>query len=341
MLRRGDRRHRGRHGAGARADVGDDAHRLEPVGRAGVPGEQPRHRCDLVALAGQARVHRLEPRRGLGARGLVRGEPVAAEAVERHHEASRGVAVEPRRDLRRRRPDRAEGGLRRPARAGREGARAQPRQRDQHERGRGGRGCHREQREALTHRGCGGPDERREQRAQIGPAPRRVRIEPALEHAAHAARQVGGRRRSRADRPAKLVDRTAGERPRAGERLPRRDAERELIRARVRRATVELLRRHVCRRADQRPGAGQARRRQRVAAAERLQRVVERHRRIGGDAARARRRAGTAVLRHVAREPEVGVHDPPVALAQHVVRLEVAVHQPRGVGGGEPAAGGE
>ena len=50
--------------------------------------------------------------------------------------------------------------------------------------------------------------------------------------------------------------------------------------------------------------------------------------------------ATTARVLDAAREPEVGDDDPAVAPAQHVVRLEVAMHEPRGVRGREPATRG-
>ena len=56
---------------------------------------------------------------------------------------------------------------------------------------------------------------------------------------------------------------------------------------------------------------------------------------------RHRRRFGRAVVAEPAREPEVGDEHAAVARAQHVVRLEVAMHEAGRVCGGEPAPGGE
>ena len=77
------------------------------------------------------------------------------------------------------------------------------------------------------------------------------------------------------DRPGDRRDILAGERPLAGERLPRSDAERELIGTRVGGHAADLLRRHVGRRAEQRAGARQI--------------AVERALAAGGRVARMRR----------------------------------------------------
>ena len=117
------------------------------------------------------------------------------------------------------------------------------------------------------------------------------------------------------------------------QRLPQRDAERELIAAGAAAFAVVLLGRHVCRRADQRAGLGD------VA----IERAARRPRRrgVGGGRDPRHQPLGGGQLVGGAGQPEVGHRDVAGGVDQHVARLEVAVDQAGGVGGGQPAAGGD
>ena len=115
-----------------------------------------------------------------------------------------------------------------------------------------------------------------------------------------------------------LLDALAAERPLAVERLPERDAEAELVAARVDGPAAELLRRHV-------------RRRPRGRAPSRLLGLLL----ALGLAFDLRLLLEDRGL----RQPEVHDAHPPVAADEHVARLEVAVHEPGGMCGGEPAPG--
>ncbi|MDQ3369741.1 MAG: hypothetical protein M3680_30330, partial [Myxococcota bacterium] len=107
------------------------------------------------------------------------------------------------------------------------------------------------------------------------------------------------------------------------ERLPGGDAEAELIGARITRLAGGLLGCHVRRRPDD--GTG----------------LRDGHR-VGevDDLRRGRAVARQQLERELAAacEPEVRHPGGAAATDQHVVGLEVAMHEPRGVGGGEPAA---
>ena len=147
----------------------------------------------------------------------------------------------------------------------------------------------------------------------------RIAGEPATDRVAHPARNRDGQLSAaiREHRLAKLADRRPGKRALAGQRLPQGQAERELI-GRVRHWTAEpLLRCHVRRGAHER-AAG--------------------HRGIGAE-------RGGGIAGHLAirlrnpREAEVGDADRAVAVDQHVLRLEVAVHDAGGVRCDQPATG--
>jgi hypothetical protein len=126
---------------------------------------------------------------------------------------------------------------------------------------------------------------------------------------------VGGRdQRAGLDAGAQRGHAVAGERRGGEQRAVERDAERELIGRGGGGLSGELLGGHERRRADHGAGVGDGRER-RVAAAARLVVVAARH-----------------------REPEVGDVRRAAGVDQHVVGLEVAMHQAGGVGGGEPAA---
>src|SRR5262249_18460546 len=138
------------------------------------------------------------------------------------------------------------------------------------------------------------------------PALRRFGIEAAVQETANAARKPRGIEPGWTlhDLAPQLLTADAAIRPLAGECLPERHAVRELGGRRREGAAAPLLGGHVGRRAEQ-----LARGRDRVEWARRVdrQRDVERRRDVS---------AG------LAREAEVGDDDPPVAAAQHVVRLE-------------------
>jgi len=147
--------------------------------------------------------------------------------------------------------------------------------------------------------------------------------EPAQHDRAQAARDRRARRhrphRARAHVVAELLERLALVRPVTVERLVQRDAEAELIGARVDVAAAELLRRHVCRRSEHHAGV-------------RERELVERDRHaLGGEVGRRSRRG----------EPEVGDTHPAVAADQHVVGLEVAVNDASGMSRGEATSGCE
>ncbi len=108
--------------------------------------------------------------------------------------------------------------------------------------------------------------------------------------------------------------------------LVQRDTERELIDARIGGVPGMDLGRQVGRRAEHRAGHGQA--------------LGERA--LGLDVERARRRVVRRVVAGCvqSREPEVHHAYATVVADQHVVGLEVAMHQPDGVSGGEPGPRG-
>ncbi|MFO0633675.1 MAG: hypothetical protein U0168_12565 [Nannocystaceae bacterium] len=127
--------------------------------------------------------------------------------------------------------------------------------------------------------------------------------------------------------------RRAAEGPAAVQRLEQRDAERELIAARIGLGQLELFGRHVGRRAHDRAGARDVE-------------VAQAAGRGAGRLARARRRrrqhvGGVDGLGGRAREAEVEHARSIVASDQHVVGLEVAVDDALGVGGGEALAGAQ
>jgi hypothetical protein len=165
---------------------------------------------------------------------------------------------------------------------------------------------------------------------------------PRRNRPADPARQLRcvERRRTTRDLHPELVTAQAAIRTLAAQRLPQRHAIRKLIGRRRDRAAAPLLGRHVGRRAQQR--AGRRDRRQRT------RRAHHDGARAGGRRAGGGRAGGQRGLERrrgvgfgLTREPEVGDHDPPVLTAQHVVRLEVPVHEAGGVRGCEPAPGGE
>ena len=165
-----------------------------------------------------------------------------------------------------------------------------------------------------------------EQHAHARPALARVWPEPALDRAMD---RLGHRFEDRGRIGRRIGDalqrgahgfrvRLPLERPCAVQRLPQRDAERELIRPRIDLVPAMLLRRHVRRRAHRRPRGGQ--RLGEVGLVHHLLPTAPKCRR------RRRRRPGD---RH---EPEVGHHHATVAAHEHVVRLEIAMHEPDAVG---------
>ncbi|MFO0636794.1 MAG: hypothetical protein U0168_28520 [Nannocystaceae bacterium] len=122
----------------------------------------------------------------------------------------------------------------------------------------------------------------------------------------------------------------ATEGPLAEQALPQRDAEGELIGAVIDREPAPLLGGHVRRRAHDRAGHGQT-----------LDHVGgralgrARQRRASGCTRRGRLRRQLALDVDAPRESEVEHAHATVVADQHVVGLEVAVHQPDGVGGRE------
>ena len=156
---------------------------------------------------------------------------------------------------------------------------------------------------------------------------RRIRREPARDHATQPRRHVGiARHRFQLARDhvrAELGERVPGERTLAIQRLVQRDAERKLIGGRPDDAAAKLLRRHVCRRSHHRAGASQiARQRSRLV-----------HRPFDRDDGRRLLLAGQP------DEPEVGDSSLPVLEHEDVVGLEVAMYEPGFVCCREPAAG--
>ena len=128
-------------------------------------------------------------------------------------------------------------------------------------------------------------------------------------------------------------------RPLAIEPFVEGDAEAELIGAIVARAVGQLLGRHVGRGADDLIGPRHLGQRLVLVAAA-----------AGGEPDRPRHRPAVGAIggRHarrvrqifdLARQPEVDDAHAPVGADEHVVRLEVAVHQARGVRGGQAAPG--
>ncbi len=143
--------------------------------------------------------------------------------------------------------------------------------------------------------------EQRQQRRHVGPR-RRLRREPTDHPAQQPPRQSPIRQPDRPefDRLDALRERPPAERRVPVQRLVERHAEREHIRPRIDRQPHELLRGHVRRRPEDRPGA-----RQTIARVDRL---------------RPRRR-----LRRRVRpgQPEVGDPRPPTAVGQHVLRFKI------------------
>jgi hypothetical protein len=142
--------------------------------------------------------------------------------------------------------------------------------------------------------------ERAQQRRHVRVALLGPRSQPAIDRRVHAARQT----------PRPTLPRLARES--AVQRLAQRQTKRVLIRRRSQRPADALLRRHVPRRpcASRRPALAHPRPRDRG-----------------------------RVLLWIDHEPEVGDPRPPVLADQHVVGLEVAVHEALGVGRRQPAPG--
>ena len=136
----------------------------------------------------------------------------------------------------------------------------------------------------------------------------------------------GGAHATGADRLAEGEHGGAGERRLAEERRIEGDAERELIGGGVDGSVQELLRRHVCGRAEQGAGASEPQ--------------VEGRRGAGGDPRRRLVALGlVARPRPRPREAEVEHADPSVVADDRVAGLEVAVDQAGGVGRREAAPG--
>jgi hypothetical protein len=186
------------------------------------------------------------------------------------------------------------------------------------------------EREPLATRDGGPRPELREQGPHRWPPSIRIVAEPALERASDPPRHamhLGGQG------AAHVVDHRRGQRHRIGaakrmlliDRLEERDAEAELIRGFRDLTARVLLRSHV----RGRPGSTRG-----------ADRILERL-----DHASRRARPGVARLRGrvvgmlAAREAEVGDHHATVGRDEHVVRLEVAMHEPFGVRRCEPASG--
>ena len=253
---------------------------------AGLPAPRP-------AIEQQARAHEPRVLRGLE-RVLEREPPLAVPRVERAiGDAAARIRVAPAHDRRDRRDRRDRD------RADHE-ADASALALDRRELGEQRRhrrpACVRIGREAASHR---------------APEPRgHVAIVPGL-------RDLAGRHARRELHHAGTL-----ERPLTVERLVERDAERELVAARVG-AAAELLGGHVRGRAHHRAGARQILRQRRLAT---------------GDGGIGRR--GTRDRRAGRRDqPEVGDAHAAVLREQHVVGLEVAVNEAERVRGHEPATG--
>jgi hypothetical protein len=137
----------------------------------------------------------------------------------------------------------------------------------------------------------------------------------------HGGRHVAGRRR-RDHAVEHVADQlgvgVAEERAPAVQPFVERDAEAELIGARVGGLGAVLLRRHVGRSSQHRAGVSQ-RHRERAFLGRRMGRPLSRHRRV--------------------HQPEVDHAHAAVARQEHVVRLEVAVGEPGPVGGLQTAPG--
>ncbi len=182
-----------------------------------------------------------------------------------------------------------------------------------------GRGCEREhrRRERVVGRGEGRRRRRRRWRVsrvsrtqegrdggRVGWAIRRSAGEAGRDEGRE--RIVDGRKQAEIGRRALEPREGGGDRRRSGEgRRPREqleehEPERVHVRARVRRAPLDLLGRHVHRRPD-----------------------------------RARRAVRGAFVELRPRDAEVREHDSPAAFDEHVRGLEVAVHDPRGMCGRE------
>ncbi len=190
--------------------------------------------------------------------------------------------------------------------------------------------------------------ERGEQRREVGKAIAGVRRQSAAERGDQRARNPGRRTEHAArDVDQDLLGRAAGERALAGQRLPQRHAERELIGSRVDRLAAVLLRRHVGRRADHVARDGDARVQEAESARARgPRRGRGQHlgrgpgRGLGVRVGIVDAVAGAGVVNAAgAGEPEVDDADSAVVADQDVVRLDVAVDQAGGVRGGQPAAG--
>jgi hypothetical protein len=172
---------------------------------------------------------------------------------------------------------------------------------------------------------------RLESRHQLGhrcEAPPALGLEPALEDPAQPGRQVA-RMCERKPGEHRLADRVgiAGERPLAVQRLVQRAREGELIGARVDRAAGVLLGRHVAGRAHHGVVDGEPRRRGAAIAGGSVG--------VGGVGG-----VGGVDLRGLpARQAEVGDARATIAGHQHVVGLEIAMHQAGDVRRVQAAAG--
>ncbi len=288
------------------------------------------HRLDPARDRVDPREHAVEARAPLApgiaeaARGRARGRP----ALDIARELGRGGTLPGRGELRDlagrphdRRIERRRGTAER-RRDRRSVPAARHRESDRGERA--GRGADRDDRQPAVARRLLG--ELCEQRVHRRPAPRRIGIEPALQRVARALGQPRELfcRDAALDLGAQRDRALAAKRPLVRERLPQRDAVRELI-ARRPDDAAPLLRRHV-------RGCAEHRARARDAGHRARRRIVAGRRLVLG---RRRHRIGLDV--DAAREPEVRYHDAAIARAQHVVRLEVAMHEPGRVRGGEPA----
>ncbi|MCY1011626.1 hypothetical protein OV079_39910 [Nannocystis pusilla] len=136
---------------------------------------------------------------------------------------------------------------------GRRGATVDLRRLDQRSAGRHGHQQRRQPGDCLV-RAVRVAREGGEQGGEVGVTRARIDVKALLDGAADRRRHAVVRRRGRAtaqQRAADLLDRGAGERPLAVERLPQGHAVAELIAARVGRRAEELLGRHVRGRADE------------------------------------------------------------------------------------------
>ena len=162
------------------------------------------------------------------------------------------------------------------------------------------------------------PLELGQQRRHVGEALLRIDPQPPQQGPTQAARHPPRRAHDHArEHPrAQLLDRRPREWMDPEQRGMQRHAEAELVGAWIDRAGPPLLRRHIQGRAEHRPGGG-----------DRLQQRVAGRSQLGGRA-----------LAIGAREPEVEDPHPLVGADQHVLRLEVPMHQADRVRGRQTAA---